>query len=63
MRTQRMFITALVREAMVESLHQLWQIQPVFDRKALLSQAMIRVLALPVMVGAQRNGREIGGFL
>jgi hypothetical protein len=49
------FSHALVPESTLQSKHEIFQVDPMFVRKLLLAQNMVRIQILPVMSRTERD--------
>src|ERR1035441_3964219 len=50
-------------ESALQSKHEFFQVDPMFVRKPLLAQQMVRIQVLPVMPSAERDRREVRRLL
>ena len=55
--------SVLLPESTLQSKHELFQVNPMFVRKPLLAQKVVRIQMIPMMSGAKRNRREVRGLL
>src|ERR1035441_7111866 len=53
----------LLPESTLQSKHELFQVNPMFVRKSVLAQQMVRIQILPVMPRAKRDCRKVRRLL